>query len=382
MEMRIHGGVREVPREAWNALVGDGSPFLEWDWLATLEDAGCLERSTGWLPQPLTVWDGEQLLGAVPLYVKAHSQGEFVFDHGWANAAIRAGLPYYPKLLVGVPFTPVAGARLLTRPGSPAQVLLAGALEDACARQAFSSVHVNFCPAEEVEMLRGRGWLHRTGYQYHWVGRGLRTFDDYLATLRAKRRNQVRREQRELAAQGVTITTHDGEELTRTMLSTMFDLYRLGLADHGPWGHQYLTEAFFERILARYRERLCLIFAHRGREVIAGTFNVRKGDTFYGRYWGVRQQARYLHFNVCYYAAIAYCVANGIERFEPGAGGEWKHLRGFDARPTHSMHWIRDPRLAEAIRLHLERERHAVAEDIAWHDARSALRRDRDPDGD
>jgi len=380
MELRVLGGVSQTPREAWNGLVRDGSPFLEWEWLATLEETGCVGPATGWLPQPLTAWEAGRLVGAAPLYVKGHSQGEFVFDHGWADAAIRAGIEYYPKLLVGVPFTPVTGARFLSAEGYEPAVreVFAAALVEVCTRQAFSSVHVNFCLPDEVSALAARGWLHRTGYQYHWTGQGLRTFEDYLHTLRAKRRNQVRREQRELQAQGVEITTHAGGDIDAGMLDAMFDLYRRGLADHGPWGHQYLTAEFFARILERYRDRLCLIFARRGGEIIAGTLNVQKGGALYGRYWGVHRPLRHLHFNVCYYAAIAYCVEHGLSRFEPGAGGEWKHLRGFDAHPTHSMHWIREPRFAAAVRRHLEVERAAVVEDIAWHDARSAHRRDRE----
>ena len=378
LSVRILERVAEVPAAAWNALVGDGSPFLEWEWLATLEDAGSVRPETGWLPQHLTLWRGERLVGACPLYVKGHSMGEFVFDQGWAAAAERAGMAYYPKLLVAVPFTPVAGARLLTAPGEAAVVTpaLAEALERVCVEQRLSSVHVNFCLAEEAEGLAARGWLRRTGWQYHWMNDGYATFDDYLAALRSKRRNQTRRERRELAAQGVTLETFTGEAITPDLVPTMHALYRATIDDN-PWGRPYLTERFFSLIVERFRARLCFILARQGGEVVAGTFNVEKGDALYGRYWGAFRMLRHLHFNVCYYAAVEHCVAHGLARFEPGAGGEFKHMRGFDARETWSMHFVRDPRLRTAIADFLAREGAAVQEEIAWFDGRTALKRNR-----
>jgi predicted N-acyltransferase len=377
--LRVLDAVRDVPRAVWDALVGDGSPFLEWDWLTTLEDSGAATAETGWQPRHLTLWDGARLVGACPLYAKGHSQGEFVFDHGWASAAARAGIPYYPKLLVAVPFTPVAGARFLTAPGAPRDEIvaaLAGALEDLCGEARLSSVHVNFCLPDEVAALRARGWLHRTGWQYHWTNAGFATFDDYLASLRSKRRNQVRRERRGLAEERIEIVTLAGDEIPDALFRRMFTLYRTTI-DKLPWGQQYLDWRFFELARARLRSRLCFIVARQDGEVIAGTFNVQKGDALYGRYWGAVRELRYLHFNVCYYAAIEYCIAHGLRRFEPGAGGEFKLLRGFDATRTDSMHWITDPRFADAVRRFLVQERRAVTRELGWYAERSALRRDR-----
>jgi hypothetical protein len=370
--------VSEVPRAAWDALVGGGSPFMEWDWLGTLEEARCVVSETGWLPQHLTLWEGEQLLGACPLYVKSHSLGEFVFDQGWAAAAARAGLEYYPKLLVAVPVTPVTGVRFLAAPGEEGRVVttLAAALEELCERQGFSSAHVNFPRPEEATALVARGWLRRTGYQYHWTNTGFRAFDDYLGSLRSKRRNQVRREQRELEAQGVEITAHVGEVIPDELFPVMFQLYRETVAQL-PWGQQYLNARFFELVAERFRPRLCVIVARQHGEVIAGTFNVQKGDALYGRYWGALRPLRHLHFNVCYYAAIRHCISQGLRRFEPGAGGEFKHFRGFEAQTTESVHWIRDARLRAAVRDFLARERRAVAREVAWLGGQTALRRDR-----
>ncbi len=377
--VRVLETVREVPRDAWDALVGDESPFLEWEWLAALEDGRTVRRETGWLPQHVTLWDDERLVGAAPLYVKSHSMGEFVFDHTWATAAHRAGIEYYPKLLVAVPFTPVTGARFLARPGDVARVrtMIAATLERLCGDQAFSSVGVNFCRPADAEALAARGWLRRTGYQYQWRNEGFRTFDDYLAALRSKRRNQARRERRELDGQGVTIRSYVGADIPGDVAGLVYRLYRRTVDDN-PWGHRYLTQRFFELVLERFRDRICLVLAHRGDDVVAGTFNVQKGDALYGRYWGAFETLRHLHFNVCYYAAIEHCIAAGLARFEPGAGGEFKHLRGFDATETTSMHWIRDRRFRAAIADYLQRERAAVADEMEYYDEKTARKRDRD----
>ena len=377
--VRVLATVRDVPREAWDALVADESPFLEWDWLAALEDGGTVGRATGWLTQHLTLWDGDRLVGACPLYVKAHSMGEFVFDQTWAAAAHRAGIEYYPKLLVGVPFTPVTGPRFLAREPDVALVRSAfgAVLERLCAKNEFSSVHVNFCRPDEADDLAARGWLRRTGYQYHWRNEGFRTFDDYLTSLRAKRRNQVRRERRELDEQGVEIRTYVGDAIPGDVAPLVYRIYR-STVDGTPWGQRYLTRRFFELALERCRSRICLVLAWQGGEVVAGTFNVQKGDVLYGRYWGALRFLRHLHFNVCYYAAIEHCIAAGLSRFEPGAGGEFKQMRGFDASPTLSMHWIGDKRLRAAIADYLERERKAIAAEIEWYGDNTARKRDGD----
>ncbi len=379
MQLRVVDGVREVPRAAWDALVGDGSPFLEWGFLSALEESGAAVADTGWLAQHLTAWEGEHLVGACPLYVKGHSMGEFVFDQSWAAAAQRAGIRYYPKLLVGVPFTPVTGARFLTAPGADRPALVgafAAALEELSERERISSVHVNFCLPDEAEALDARGWLRRTGYQYQWRNAAFRSFDDYLASLRSKRRNQVRRERRELGEQGVEIVALTGDDIPDALFPRLYQLYRRTV-DALPWGQRYLNQRFFELVRERMRPRLCVVVARQRGEVVAGTFNVVKGDALYGRYWGAFRVLRHLHFNVCYYAAIEHCIGEGLARFEPGAGGEFKQLRGFDPYATESMHLVRDPRLRAAVADYLGRERRAVAQEIGWLVERSALRRDR-----
>jgi hypothetical protein len=365
-KIELLDGVADIPREEWNALVGDESPFLEWDWLASLEHAGAVGAATGWLPKPLVAREGARLLAACPLYVKSHSEGEFVFDWGWADAAERAGIRYYPKLLVGVPFTPVAGARLLVAPDEDRAAWLCrlgAALRDLCGGNDLSGVHVNFARRDETEPLRREGYLLRMGLQYHWHNADFACFDDYLARFRSKRRNQVKRERRAMREQGIEIVAHVGDAIDDGLFEPMFDFYTSTVENHY-YGRQYLNRRFFELLRERFRQRLCFVVAYLDGEPIAGTANVVKGDTFYGRYWGTTRPLRHLHFNVCYYAAIEHCIENGIRRFEPGAGGDYKFLRGFDAQPTYSLHYLRDPRLAQAVERFLEAERREAQEVI------------------
>jgi predicted N-acyltransferase len=377
-KIELLDGVSDVPRDEWNALVGDESPFLEWEWLASLEHAGVVGAATGWLPKPLVARDGPRLLAACPLYVKSHSEGEFVFDWGWADAAERAGIRYYPKLLVSVPFTPVAGARLLVAPGEdrPAWIQrLGAALRDVCNGNDLSGVHVNFTRGDETEPLRREGYLLRVGIQYHWHNPGFASFDDYLARFRSKRRNQIKRERRAIREQGVVIEARAGNAIDDDLFEPMFDFYRANIESHY-WGRQYLNRSFFELLRERFKHRLCFVVARRGGELIAGTANVAKRGVLYGRYWGATQPLRHLHFNVCYYAAIEHCIEAGIRRFEPGAGGDYKFLRGFDARPTYSLHYLREPRLADAVARFLEAERARAHGAITHLRDQSALKND------
>lgn len=377
MQLKIHQRLGEIAPLEWDALVGDESPFLEWGWLASLEDSGCVSAATGWLPQHLTLWKDERLIGACPLYIKGHSQGEFVFDHAWADAAERGGLRYYPKLLVAVPFTPATGVRFLTAPGADRLAIVrtfGEVLRDLCKRNDFSSAHVDFCLADEVEALRDIGFAHRIGLQFQWINQGWQTFDDYLAAFRSKRRVQIKRERRELEIQGIDITAHEGDAIEDALFEPMFRLYKSTI-DKLYWGHQYLNFELFDLLRQRWRHRLCFFLARRDGKIVAGTFTVRKRNVLYGRYWGTFEELRHLHFNVCYYASIEHCLRHGIERFEPGAGGEFKYLRGFDARRTSSMHFLSHPLLAKAVDRFLEQERRAMAQELEWLDDHSAIKK-------
>ena len=380
--IQLEEGVAGLPPDDWNRLVGDESPFLEWAFLASLEEAGALGRESGWDAKPLVARENGRLVAACPLYVKSNSEGEFVFDYSWAEAAYRAGLDYYPKLLVGVPFSPVSGARFLTAPGEDRAAWvprLGAALREICQGNELSSVHVNFCHPEEAEALRAVGYHTRVGLQYHWHNHGYGDFEDYLGAFRSKRRNQVRRERREMEKQGVTIRTYRGDEVTTELVEPMFRFY-LETIHARAWGRQYLNRECFELLIERFRDRLCLIVAEQGGEKIAGTFNVEKGDTLYGRYWGATRMVKHLHFNVCYYAAVEHCITQGLARFEPGAGGEYKQVRGFDAQPTYSAHHLRDPRLDAAVSRFLDSERAQAEDAIDWYRERSALKPGEGPD--
>ena len=316
-DLALLESVAELPREEWNALVGDASPFLEWEWLASLEESGCVGGRTGWAPRPLVARESGRLVAACPLYVKGNSEGEFVFDWGWADAAQRAGIAYYPKLLVGVPFSPVTGARFLTAPGEDRPAWLrrfAGALQEICSGNDLSSVHVNFLLPDEREALEGAGFLVRSGFQYHWRNRAFGSFDDYLASLTSKRRNQAKRERRELGEQGVAVDALSGAALGDDQFDPMFEIYRTTVSNN-PWGRQYLNRELFHLLRERWKHRLCFMRARVGEELVAGTINVQKGDALYGRYWGALRPMRHLHFNVCYYAGIAHCIAHGLARF-------------------------------------------------------------------
>ncbi len=367
-ELAVIQRIRDVQREEWNALLApDDSPFLDWDWLCAMEESGSAARKTGWAPYHLLlrVPPGGQLAAACPLYLKTHSMGEFVFDHGWADAAERASIRYFPKLLAAVPFTPHTGRRFLVADGAdrPAMVhALARALVQLCSDNGLSSVHVNFCSEDEADALKELGYLERLGYQYHWQNSGFHTFDDYLAQLKSKRRYAVRHERAALATQGIEIRVDAGEEIPDAMFGPMFKIYHSTI-EKLYWGRQYLTREFFNLLRDNFKRHLCFVGAYRGNDLVAGTINLQKAGVFYGRYWGCFEDIRYLHFNVCYYAAIEHCIAHGMQRFEPGAGGEYKWLRGFNPALTRSMHFVAHSGLRKAIGNFLARERREVE---AW----------------
>ena len=376
LQVKVIKTMAEVDRTAWDTLVGDGSPFLEWDWLASMEESRCTVVRTGWQPQHIVVYDNQRVVAACPLYLKGNSMGEFVFDHSWADAAQRAGIEYYPKMLVAAPFTPATGVRLLTAPDADRLRLvrlLGQTLQTLCQQNSLSSVHVNFCLPDESEVLQDLGYLKRVGLQYQWINHGYQTFDDYLAHFRNKRRNQIKREMREMDEQGIRIETLHGEDIPTEMFPQMFALYKAHI-DKLYWGRQYLQPQLFDLLGQRFKRNLCFVVAYYQGKLVAGTFNVQKNGIFYGRYWGAFRELRHLHFNVCYYAAIAHCIQHGFVRFEPGAGGDFKRLRGFDPQPTVSMHFLADARLATAVARFLDHEREQVHHTIDYLQEESELK--------
>ena len=367
--LRVLERVRDVPVATWDALVAasgpDGSPFVEHAWLDALEQTGCVGGRTGWVPAHLTLWRGETLVAAAPSYLKGNSEGEFVFDWAWADFSQRAGIPYYPKVVVAVPFTPATGARVLVAAGEDrarATGLVAAAARQWCGRVGASSVHVLFPREQEAGAWEQAGYLRREGFQFQWFRAGAATFDEYLARFTSKQRNQIKRELRGVEQSGIVVETLAPEAHTAEMARTMHEFYSSTIDKHGVWGRLYLTEAFFERIVEVFQSRLAWVVA-RDRATgtpVAGAFNVAGGSRLYGRYWGARVDVPFLHFVVCYYAGVRYALERGLDVFEPGAGGEHKRPRGFVPTLTRSAHWLADARLRSALAPWLARERQRV----------------------
>jgi predicted N-acyltransferase len=365
---RVLERVSDVPRTAWDALVsGESSPFVEHAWLDAIEQAGCVGPETGWMAAHLTVWKGSKLLIAAPSYVKGNSEGEFVFDWGWADVADRIGVAYYPKVVVAVPFTPATGDRVLVAPGedrAKAIGIMAGAARQWCRRVGASSVHVLFPREAEAEAWEAGGYLRRDGFQFHWFRDGAATFDEYLARFNSKQRNQIKRELRGVEGAGIEVRTLSTEEHTAEVARKMHTFYASTIERHGVWGRMYLNERFFERVVERFRDRLAWVVAtdRQSGSIVGGAFNVARGPRLYGRYWGANAEVPFLHFAVCYYAGIRHCLEQKLDVFEPGAGGEHKRTRGFVPTLTRSAHWVADRRLRSILAPWLARERARVRE--------------------
>lgn len=367
LEVRVHESIRQVPEDAWNALCGvSEAPFLSWNFLDILERTGCVRPEVGWMPHHLTFHDGERLVGAAPVYLKGNSEGEFVFDHAWANAAHRAGIQYYPKLIVAIPFTPATAPRFFAADGQDERVL-AGALAEALRRIVdkieVSSAHILFPSPDQAKLLAQAGLVERYGIQFHWKNHGYGTYDDFLAKFSSKRRNQWKRERKEMAAQGIEIETIRGSDITPEIVDIAFRFYT-STVNKFHWGRQYLNRAFFEEIVDKLGDGVEVVIARDQGRPIAGAWNFVGKNALFGRYWGATEDRPFLHFNVCYYHSIEQCIVRKLGRFEPGAGGEHKVSRGFEPTITHSLHHVQDPRLDAAIRNYLPSEREALAREV------------------
>ena len=370
-ELRTWNSVRALGESNLGELCdANTSPFLSFAWLDALEQTGCVAETRGWSPLHLTLHRDGELVAFAPAYLKSNSEGEFVFDHAFARFAEGSlGIDYYPKLIVAVPFTPATGTRILLRAGEPREQLLAAfatGLRKVASELGLSSAHVLFPLAEEAQVLVQHGLAQRIGVQFQWHNPGYASFDDFLARFNAKRRHQIRRERREVAAQGVEIEVLTGSDLSAELADFVFSFYR-ATVDKFFWGRRYLNRAFFEEVLSRMRNRVHLVVAKErasGRR-LAGAFNLLGRDTLYGRYWGALEDRKFLHFEVCFYSGIEDAIARKLVRFEPGAGGEHKLLRGFEPTETTSVHHLADPRFDRAVRDFLERETSSLREQIA-----------------
>jgi predicted N-acyltransferase len=361
---RIARSVADLDPTAWDALAGTGDPFTSHAFLSLLETSGSVGGQSGWSPLPLMVDRGGRTIAAAPAYLKSHSQGEYVFDHGWAEAWERAGGAYYPKLQVTVPFTPCPGRRLLG--ADPAAAL--AALESLTAQNDLSSAHVTFCQSDEVAAAGARGWLERHGLQYHWFNRGYADFDAFLAALSSRKRKAIRKE-RAAACAGLDILTLRGAAIEPRHWDAMWNFYQ----DTGArkWGHPYLTREFFDQVGAAMGDSCLMFLALRDGRPIAGALNFVGHDTLYGRYWGAIEEVPFLHFELSYYRAIEWAIDHGLGTVQAGAQGEHKLARGYEPVITRSVHFLPNPGFRAAVAAFVEREREAIALELAW--ARDAL---------
>lgn len=356
MELKALESLDGVAPGQWNALAG-ACPFLRHEFLSALHGTGCASAQTGWRPLYLGLWRDGALVGAMPLYLKSHSRGEFVFDQQWAEAFHRNGLPYYPKLLSAAPFTPVAGPRLLARTDEDKRILARGAV-DLAGRLGVSSLHVLFPCETDRKILEEAGFLLRGGVQFHWRNEGYSCFEDFLAALRHDKRKKIRQERRRVEEAGISFRRLEGGEIDDGELAFFYQCYANTYREH--WSSPYLSLDFFRRLAGAMPGNLLLVLAERGGAPVACALNVIGADALYGRYWGAVEFVPGLHFETCYSQAIGYCIERGLKVFEGGAQGEHKMARGLLPAPTWSAHWIADARFAEAIARFLAEEARGV----------------------
>ena len=364
VELRVHDSIAEIPQPAWDALLDENAtPFTRWHWLEAMETSGCATGETGWQACHLSLWRGKELIAAAPAYLKSDSDGDFSRDWGWAQGVENAGIRYYPKLSLTVPFTPCTGRRILVRAGEDRadciRRIVAGAV-DLARRTRCSSLHVLFPEADEADELAAAGLAKRVSYQSHWRNANYASFDDFLARFDSKKRNQAKRERNEAAKQGIGIRTLREAELREAperWADAAFDLHR-STVDKLMWGRRWINRAFYRRVVANMPAQLELVAAERlsDGKLVAGAFNVASKTHLYGRYWGCFEDHRFLHFNVCMYHSIDQCIRRGVQVFEGGAGGEHKIPRGFEPSETFSSHLFLDARLDKPIRDHIRAE--------------------------
>lgn len=366
VELEVLDSLQDIDEAEWNSLAG-GNPFLSRQFLHALHETGCASKKTGWTPRYLVLRRDGHLAGAMPLYLKRHSRGEYVFDHSWAQAFEQHGIPYYPKLLSSVPFTPVTGTRLLAKSDEDKRLLALGAVQLAKQLE-VSSLHILFPNEADHAILESVGYMIREGVQFHWVNNGYETFDDFLGEMNQERRKKVRQDRKKVAAAGIAFRWLRGAELAEDDLAFFYKCYVLTYEAH--WSSPYLSFDFFKRIHASMPETLLLILAERDGIPVAAALNVVGETSLYGRYWGSTEFVPSLHFETCYSQAIEWCIVNGVAYFEGGAQGEHKMARGLMPTPTYSAHWIADRRFAAAISEFLEAETtaiHGYVEELEAH---------------
>jgi predicted N-acyltransferase len=370
----VISSLAEVGEAAWSALLaaqGETNPFLSYAFLHALHESGSANAETGWQPQYLALWDGGELAAAMPLYVKAHSYGEYVFDWAWADAYHRNGIEYYPKLLSAIPFTPVTGSRLLARDGQ-ARAALVALLKAQQKSAGISSTHILYPPEDQAMELHEAGFMLRSGVQFHWLNQGYADFEQFLATLEHKKRKNIRAERRKVREAGVTMRQIRGHEATAEDWRFFHRCYANTYAEHR--SSPYLNLDFFQRIGATMPGNILLVVAERAGRAIASSLVIHTADTLYGRYWGADEHVPCLHFETAYYQPLEFCIANGIATFEGGAQGEHKMARGFLPQKTWSAHWLAHPAFADAVERFLERESGGIDDYISELNERNPFR--------
>jgi len=361
MEVKQINGMTQVDAESWNRLTGLAYPFLRHEFLLALEQSGSICAQTGWLPAHLLVLAKDELIACMPLYLKQHSWGEYVFDHQWAQAYQQHELNYYPKYLTAIPLTPCQGPRIVIKEGiDPLEVtqLLLAFIKQLSAQQDISSWHCLFPVGEQLELLRSLGLSIREGVQFHWFNPGYRDFDDYLQTFSANKRKMLKRERRRVSEQSIQVLRIAGPDVSDLQWQVFFQFYSMTYFKRS--SQPYLNLAFFQQIAATMGDQLLLVLAVKDDNIIAGALSFVGADTLYGRYWGCYDDYNSLHFEACYYQGVDYCIERGLKRFDSGAQGDHKISRGFEPITTYSAHWLKDVRFAKAIEQFLAREQKAV----------------------
>jgi uncharacterized protein len=351
--------IADIPQAEWDTLAMPlKTPFLEWEWLNNMETSGSVSAKAGWLPSHLTVWRDRSLIAAAPMYLKGHSYGEFVFDHQWADLAHRLGIQYYPKLLGMSPFTPAEGYRFLIAPNEDEDELtdlMIGAIDHFCVRHRISGCNFLYADPEWRQVMERHGFISWLHHSYIWSNQGFQSFDDYLAAFNANQRRNIKRERKAVAQAGLRLEPLTGKELSKSLLSRMYDFYSDTCDKFGWWGSKYLTRRFFEQLYPNYCDRVVLfaVYAEQNPHPIGMSFCLTKGDQLYGRYWGATQDFENLHFDTCYYTPIEWAINHQIQTFDPGAGGRHKKRRGFPATPNYSLHRFYDARFAKILRSYI-----------------------------
>ncbi|MGJ8687853.1 MAG: GNAT family N-acetyltransferase [Spongiibacteraceae bacterium] len=373
LELEYLESIAEIGPAQWNAISGIDYPFTRYEFLWALEQSGAVGGKSGWQSQHLIVRRGGDVVGVMPLYIKSHSYGEYVFDWSWAEAYQRHGLPYYPKLVAAIPFTPATGPRLCVRDGEDMAVLIAElalALPKRVAEIGASSLHILFSSRAIASQWQAAGMLGRTGPQYHWYNRGYRDFDEFLTSFTSRKRKSLKKERRIVREQGLSLQALSGEQVSAEQWQFFFHCYQLTYAKRSGHGG-YLAESFFTELARTIPEQMLLVMAYHEGKPVAAALNFRDSSTLYGRYWGCLQEFEYLHFEACYYQGIEYCLQEGLARFDPGAQGEHKIQRGFEPIKTYSNHWLADANFSAAVARFLDEEADHIDSYIA--DAAKAL---------